>query len=96
MGRRHTIEHKIFKNVEITDAGSEGKAVARIEDKVIFVPFVVPGDIIDVQLTKKKKSYMEGKAVKIHKHLISELKQNVSISDSAVVANGKFWTMNSN
>jgi len=68
MGRRHTIEHKIFKNVEITDAGSEGKAVARIEDKVIFVPFVVPGDIIDVQLTKKKKSYMEGKAVKIHKH----------------------------
>lgn len=66
MGRRHKIAHKIFKEVEITDAGSEGKAVARIDDKVIFVPFVVPGDVVDIQLTKKKKSYLEGKAIKIH------------------------------
>ena len=40
----------IFKEVEITDAGSEGKAVARIKNKIIFVPFVVPGDIIDIKV----------------------------------------------
>ena len=58
----------ILKNVEIVDAGSEGKAIARVENQVIFVPFVVPGDIVDLQITKAKKSYKEGKAVHFHKY----------------------------
>lgn len=62
------MEHIIFENVEIIDAGSEGKAVARVNDKVIFVPFVVPGDIIDIRVIKKKKSYFEGVAVRFHKY----------------------------
>ena len=57
----------LFREVEILDAGSEGKAVARVEDRVVFVPFAAPGDIVDVQVYKKKRSYYEGKVVKIHR-----------------------------
>ena len=58
----------IFEEVEITDAGSEGKAVARIKNKVIFVPFVVPGDVVDIKVIRRKKSFYEGKAIKFHKY----------------------------
>lgn len=64
MGRRKPFP--LYEQVQITDAGSEGKAVARVENRVIFVPFVVPGDIVDIQVVRKKKSYFEGKAVKVH------------------------------
>ena len=56
-----------MENIEIMDAGSDGKAVARAEDRVVFVPFAAPGDIVDVQVYKKKRSYFEGKIVNIHK-----------------------------
>jgi len=55
-----------FENVTILDAGAEGKAVARVNEMVIFVPFVVPGDIVDIQVVSKRKSYSEGRAVKFH------------------------------
>lgn len=64
--RRDKFEKLIYENVEVLDAGSEGKCVARVNDMVIFIPFVVPGDIIDVQVVKKKKSFIEGKAIKFH------------------------------
>ncbi len=57
-----------YQNVEIIDAGSEGKAVAKVDEKVIFVPFVVPGDVCDIKVVKKKKSYLEGRALKIHSY----------------------------
>ncbi len=59
---------QVFNNVEIIDAGSEGKAIAKVDNKVIFVPFVVPGDVVDIQITKSKKSFKEGKAIKIHQY----------------------------
>jgi len=59
---------KVFENVEILDAGAEGKAIARIGELVIFVPFIVPGDVVDIQLVRKKKSYLEGKAIRVHKY----------------------------
>jgi 23S rRNA (uracil1939-C5)-methyltransferase len=59
---------KVFENITILDAGSEGKAIAKIGELVIFVPFVVPGDIVDIQLVRKKKSYLEGKAIRFHKY----------------------------
>ncbi len=59
-------EPEILKNIEITDAGSEGKAIAKVDEMVIFVPFVVPGDIVDLRIVKKKKSFAEAKAIKIH------------------------------
>ena len=55
-----------FENVTIIDAGAEGKAVARVNDLVVFVPFCVPGDVVDIQVISKRKSYCEGKAIKFH------------------------------
>ena len=53
---KHSSPHPaVFEKVEIIDAGAEGMAVGRIGEKVIFVPFVVPGDVVDVQVTRKKK-----------------------------------------
>ncbi len=55
----------IIPDVEIVDAGAEGMAIARVDGMVVFVPFVVPGDIVDLQIIKKKKSYAEGRAIAI-------------------------------
>ena len=66
MSRRERKPLPLLENLLITDAGAEGKAIARFEDRVVFVPFVVPGDIADVQVIAKKKSFFDGKAVKIH------------------------------
>jgi 23S rRNA (uracil1939-C5)-methyltransferase len=58
---------QVFENVEVIDAGSKGKTVAKAPDgRVIFLSNAVPGDVIDVQTLKKRKSYYEGKAVKFH------------------------------
>jgi len=59
-------EYPVLEKVEILDAGSEGKAVARVDKLVVFVPFVVPGDIVDIKVLKRKKSFYEGKAIKFH------------------------------
>ena len=57
---------QIIYNLEITDYAAEGKALGRLDGKVIFVEGVVPGDVADVVLTKSKKDWAEGKALKIH------------------------------
>ena len=56
----------LLEQVMITDVAAEGKALAKVEERVIFVPFVAPGDVVDVQLVKKKANYGEGKAVMFH------------------------------
>ena len=58
----------ILENVTITAVAAEGKALARVDDKVVFVPYVVPGDVVDLQVKKKKNSYMEAVAVNIHEY----------------------------
>jgi 23S rRNA (uracil1939-C5)-methyltransferase len=50
----------LLENVAITGAGAEGKAVAKVNERVLFVPFAAPGDVVDVQVTRKKSSYYEG------------------------------------
>jgi 23S rRNA (uracil1939-C5)-methyltransferase len=57
----------LLKNVEITGIAAEGKAIARHEDMVIFVPFAAPGDVVDIQVTRNRRRYMEGRVVTIHK-----------------------------
>lgn len=57
-----------FEAVEITGVAAEGKALAKVDDKVVFVPFVVPGDVVDLQVTKKRKSFMEARVTKFHKY----------------------------
>lgn len=57
----------IFENIKVLDAGAKGVSVAKAPDgKVIFIPNVVPGDIVDIQTTKKRKAYYEGTATKFH------------------------------
>ncbi len=55
----------ILENVLIESVAAEGKALARVDGTVLFVPFAVPGDVVDVKVTKKKKNYMEGFILRI-------------------------------
>jgi 23S rRNA (uracil1939-C5)-methyltransferase len=55
----------ILENVQILDAGAEGMSVGKFEDQVIFLPYGVPGDIVDVQIIKKKRKYLEGRIRRI-------------------------------
>lgn len=57
----------ILRNVEIQKIAAEGKSIAYIDEKVLFVPNTIPGDIVDVQVTRKRKSFMEGFIVYTHK-----------------------------
>ena len=58
----------IFENVTITDCAAEGNALARINDLVVFVPFVVPGDVVDLQVRRKKHSYCEAEVIRFIKY----------------------------
>ena len=58
----------ILERVTITDVAAEGKAIAKVDDLVIFVPYVVPGDVVDLRLRRKKKRYAEGEAIKFHEY----------------------------
>lgn len=54
----------ILENIQITDCAAEGKSLARVNDMVVFVPFCVPGDIVDLQVRKKRHSYMEAEVIR--------------------------------
>ena len=64
MARKKKKELPLIENVEILDIAAEGKAIAKVDDLVVFIPYVVPGDIIDLQITRKKNKYAEGKPVR--------------------------------
>jgi 23S rRNA (uracil1939-C5)-methyltransferase len=58
---------QVFENIEVIDAGAKGKTIGKAPDgRVIFMTNTVPGDIVDIQTTKKRKSYFEGKATHFH------------------------------
>lgn len=61
-------KHPILYNLEIIDIAAEGKAVAKFEDMVVFVSNAVPGDVVDVQITRKSKNFREGYPVFFHKY----------------------------
>lgn len=54
----------ILENITITDVAAEGKAIAKIDDMVVFVPYVVPGDVVDLQVTRKKSKYAEARPLR--------------------------------
>lgn len=54
----------ILEHITITDVAAEGKSLVRVDDKVIFVPFTVPGDVVDLQITKKKHKYCEARVLR--------------------------------
>ncbi len=62
-------KNKEFKELEVIDAGAKGKSIAKAPDgRVIFIGNAVPGDVIDVQTTRKKKAFYEGTATNFHKY----------------------------
>ncbi|MBC7642126.1 MAG: 23S rRNA (uracil(1939)-C(5))-methyltransferase RlmD [Flavobacterium sp.] len=64
---KKNIDKVVFHQIKVLDAGAKGVSVAKAPDgKVVFIPNVVPGDVVDVQTFKKRKAYYEGKAVKFH------------------------------
>lgn len=92
MGRKNT-DKIIFREVPVLDAGAKGVSVAKAEDgKVIFIPNVVPGDVVDVQTYKKRKSYYEGKA--IHFHKLSEHRVEPQCQHFGVCGGCKWQNMN--
>ena len=56
----------VLQQVLVTDYAAEGKAISRVEGKVVFIEGAVPGDVVDVQLSKNKKEWSEGKAIRFH------------------------------
>ncbi|MDT0608585.1 23S rRNA (uracil(1939)-C(5))-methyltransferase RlmD [Croceitalea rosinachiae] len=64
---RRKNNRQVFEQLEVTDAGAKGKTIAKAPDgRVIFLSNAVPGDIVDIQTTKKRKAYFEGTATKFH------------------------------
>ena len=58
----------LLEEVTITDVAAEGKAIAKVDGLAVFVPYVVPGDVVDLQVRRKKHSYAEAEAVKFHRY----------------------------
>lgn len=90
MGRRNR-DLPLQEKVTIADAGAEGMAVAKVDGLVVFVPFVVPGDVVDIQLYKKKKNYAEGRAVKFHSY--SDLRVEARCPHYGVCGGCKWQTL---
>lgn len=59
-------ELPLLEKVTISDVAAEGKALAKVNDLVVFVPYVVPGDVVDLQVKRKKNHYAEAVAVKFY------------------------------
>lgn len=61
--RRKRKELPVVENVEITGVAAEGKSIARVNDMVVFIPYGAPGDVVNIKLDKKKRSYAEAHIV---------------------------------
>ena len=81
-------EFPVFENVTITDIAAEGKALARVNDMVVFVPYVVPGDVVDLQVKRKKHHYCEAVAIKIHEY---SNKRTIPVCSHFGVCGGCKW-----
>ncbi|MCV9387254.1 23S rRNA (uracil(1939)-C(5))-methyltransferase RlmD [Reichenbachiella ulvae] len=79
-----------LENLSIESVAAEGKAVARHDGMVVFVKGAVPGDVVDVQVTKKRKAYMEGNPV--HYHQYSDLREE-AVCDYFGTCGGCKWQM---
>jgi 23S rRNA (uracil1939-C5)-methyltransferase len=67
-------ELPLLEKVMITGLGAEGNAIARVDNQVLFIPMLVPGDIADIKVTRKRKNYMEGRVVRFHSYSTDRIK----------------------
>ncbi len=66
MGRKK--ELPILEKVRITDIGAEGNAIAKVDGQVVFVPMLIPGDVVDIRVRKKRRKFMEGTVVRFREY----------------------------
>lgn len=78
----------ILENISVIDTGTEGQSVAKHNDIVVFVKDAIPGDVVDVQVTRKKSNYREGRA--IHFHQLSD-KRTEPVCEHFGVCGGCKW-----
>jgi 23S rRNA (uracil1939-C5)-methyltransferase len=76
MGRKK--ELPLLENVRITDIGAEGNAVARVENLVVFVPMLIPGDVVDLRVIRKRKKYLEGKVIRFREYSTDRIEARCS------------------
>jgi 23S rRNA (uracil1939-C5)-methyltransferase len=81
----------ILENITITDIAAEGKSIARVDDMVVFVPFTVPGDIVDLQVRKKKHHYCEAEVIRFIKY--SDVRQQPMCSHFGVCGGCKWQNL---
>ena len=82
----------IFENVEVVDAAAKGKTIGKAPDgRVIFLSNAVPGDVVDVQTTKKRKAYFEGTAIRFHR--LSKKREEPACSHFGVCGGCKWQHM---
>jgi len=65
LSRKFKHKSYLLESVSITAAAAEGKAIAKVDGKVIFIPFAAPGDVADIKVTKQKKNYAEAELVNL-------------------------------
>ncbi|MBO7311275.1 MAG: class I SAM-dependent RNA methyltransferase, partial [Alistipes sp.] len=63
MGKRRK-DYPLIEGLEITTLAAEGKAMGKVDNQVVFVPMTVPGDVVDVQIRKHHRRFMEGVVVR--------------------------------
>mgnify|MGYP000927576221 CR=1 FL=1 len=81
----------ILENITITDIAAEGKSIARVDDMVVFVPFTVPGDVVDLQVRKKKHHYCEAEVIRFIKY--SDVRQQPMCSHFGICGGCKWQNL---
>jgi 23S rRNA (uracil1939-C5)-methyltransferase len=67
MSRKNKAQ-EIIENVEVIDVADDGKAIGRVSDLVVFISHAVPGDVVNVRVTRKRKKYVESIPVQFNKY----------------------------
>ena len=62
------LKNQVLENLLVERFAAEGKSVAHYEGKVVFIPHVAPGDVVDIRVTRGKSSFLEGEAIKFHQY----------------------------
>ena len=58
----------LLEDIEVVDVAAEGKAIAKVDGLTLFVPFAAPGDRVDIQLTRKRKHFAEGRVIRFRSY----------------------------
>lgn len=87
---RRKPQNRILHHITVEDYAAEGKSIARVDGKVVFIDGAVPGDIIDIRLHKSKKDWAEGKAVYFHQYAPN---RETPFCDHFGVCGGCKWQM---